>query len=238
VTRKATSRESVPGDLWTDQSLAKPGVSLRAAVVGNLREAIVQRVLPPGAHLIEEEIALRLGVSRNPVREAFRSLEQEGWLSSFPGAGVFVAEPSADEVVDLLEVRGALESLAARLAAERASATHIARIQELLAEAGQPRSGGDMSRFVNLNSEFHLVITKASKNDELLRLLPAMSDRVRWLFAAVAGERVQQSWKEHAQIAKAIARHDSDEAARLATLHVVRTTAAFSAPQPKKGQRA
>jgi DNA-binding GntR family transcriptional regulator len=205
----------------------QPGVSLRSTVLTALREGIIHRLLPPGTHLVEDEVAARLSVSRNPIREAFRSLEQEGWVVAYPGAGVYVAEPSPEDALDLLEVRGALESLAARLAAEHATDSQVAQFDALLGLGRAATERGDVPTLVDLNRDFHLLVAEASGNRELMRSLPAMSDKIRWLFSAVVIQRVVSSWKEHAQLAKAIGARDPELAMKVAGAHVARTRSSY-----------
>lgn len=234
MTRKGTESSLGEFAVLSTPLPTQRGLSLRTKVETAIREAIIHRSLPPGVHLVEEDLAATLDVSRNPVREAFRSLEREGWLIAFPGSGVFVAEPTQQEVVDLLEVRAALESLAALLAAERATRADIARLTDIV-EKVPPSSSPHVSDakgssvIVDLNSEFHLAIARTSGNQELMRLIPSLSDRVRWLFAAVAAKRRTESWKEHRQLLRYISSGNVDAARELALRHVQRTREAYLA---------
>jgi DNA-binding GntR family transcriptional regulator len=226
---KSTARDGLSALSSGRSRQLGPGASLRVAVVTTLREAIIHRTLQSGTHLVEEEVANRLNVSRNPVREAFRSLEQEGFLVSYPGSGVYVAEPSPDEGLDLLEVRGALDSLGAELAARRSSPLHEARLQDVIRRGKVSLAANDLASLVDLNSEFHLATAELSGNSQLMSLLPAMNDRIRWLFSTVAQDRVVASWEEHEEIASAIAAGKTATAGKLARQHVGRTQAAYAA---------
>lgn len=209
-------------------SVARQGTSLRSAVAQNLRERVINGELQRGVRLVEGEIAAELGVSRNPVREAFRALEQEGWLVSYPGAGVYVSDPTSDEVIDLFEVWGVLEGFAAALAAGRGiSGTDAARFEELLAEGVQAARDRPTEALVELNNQFHQLVAKVSGNRELTRWLPAIDDRIRWLFAPVAGERAANSWREHRELFEAIKQSDEEAATRIMKTHVERTKEAY-----------
>jgi DNA-binding GntR family transcriptional regulator len=202
------------------------GENLRTAVSVALREAIIHRVLPPGSRLVENEVAARLNVSRNPVREAFRSLEQEGWVHSYPSVGVYVSEPSETEVLDLFEVRRVLEGLAAELAASRRTQVHLAQLAELIDEAN---GSTDLLRLTDLNAEFHCLVGEASANRELIKLLPQLSNKTKWMWSAVATERVDHSWREHAELVTAIEARERGRARELAEAHVDRTKRAYVA---------
>lgn len=126
-----------------------------------LREMILGGDLPAGARIAELAIVDKLGVSRTPIRAALMRLEQEGLLRALPGGGYAVRTFSQRDVSDAIELRGTIEGLAARLAAERgASAEELARAQACLEQIdlvlSQPAlDDAAFSRYVNLNSEFH-----------------------------------------------------------------------------------
>src|SRR6185295_11955088 len=113
--------------------LERPG-PLRECVYEALLELIITRVLRPGQHLVESELAGHLGVSRQPVREALQRLNTEGWVDLRPAQGAFVHEPTEEEADQLLTVRTLLEAEAARLAAANAGTAGIAVLEELCAQ--------------------------------------------------------------------------------------------------------
>lgn len=126
-----------------------------------LRELILSGALPPGERLSELSVVERLGVSRTPVRAALVRLEEEGLLEPIPSGGFAVRAFGTDEIRDALELRGTLEGLAARLAAERGVALPalnemrriLDRIDELI--DGQQISEADFSAYIALNEQFH-----------------------------------------------------------------------------------
>jgi len=210
------------------------GVPLRSSAVATLREAIIEHLLPPGRRLVEDEIASQLNISRNPVREAFRTLEQEGWLVGHSGLGVYVAEPSKEELTDLFEVRSVLEVFATRLAATHASLTQLARLTELVAEARRTTSAPESSR---VGTEFHRVIAEASGNRAVVEILTTMSDKIRWVLSSVGSQRLAGSWKEHEQLVDAVRSRNSNLAGRLARHHAEETKAAYLRLVGAKGVR-
>ena len=152
-----------------------PGSSQTARAQVRLRELIVGGELQPGARIPELSLVERLGVSRTPVRAALLRLQEEGLLEGLPGGGFAVREFSETDIYDAIEVRGTLEGLAARLAAERgAPAVVLAeakdcleRIDELLAQA----SLGDeaIAAYTVHNGRFHQLLAAMSGSDVIVR---------------------------------------------------------------------
>src|SRR5688500_3082861 len=105
---------------------------LRHDVADAIRSAIAGGVLKPGQRVLEVELAEELGVSRLPVREAIRQLEHEGLLVSQPHRGTFVAQVTPDDIREMFSLREALESLAARLVAARATPVEVEALQQLV----------------------------------------------------------------------------------------------------------
>src|SRR3954465_11647259 len=104
-------------------------LGLRDQVLSELRQRIVNGDYPPGQRLTEERLAADFGVSRNPVREALRIVEADGAVTMMPRRGAGVATPDASPVADLFAVRSSLETVAARMAAERATPQDVAALR-------------------------------------------------------------------------------------------------------------
>lgn len=196
-------------------------------VAAELRRLIVTGHWPQGHRLVESRIAEQLGVSRNPVREALRALEAEGYVVHEPRRGARVARLDADEVAQLLEVRRALEELAAGLAARRRSEVHVAALRDVVARGWALVESGDLTDLPALNTRFHQLLTEASGNRQLDQLIGPMRDRIQWIYSARVRDRAPASWAEHAAIAEAIAAGDEERARVLAGAHIGQATAAF-----------
>lgn len=196
-------------------------------VAAELRRLILTGHWPQGHRLVEVKVAEQLGVSRNPVREAIRSLQAEGFVEVEPRRGARVAVLDADEVAHLLEVRASLEELAAGLAARRRSPAHVAELTELVAKGRAIAAGGDLSELPSLNTRFHRLLAEASGNPQLDALINPLRDRIQWVYATRVHARAPASWEEHAGIAAAIAAGDEDRARALAGAHIASATAAF-----------
>lgn len=200
---------------------------LASAVLDELRAAIIAGDYPPGQRLVEEEIAARLDVSRNPIREALRVLAAEGFVELEPRRGARVAVIDQRRAVELFELRGPLEGLVARLAARRASAADVAGLRRVIAAADDAIGGGHLELLPALNSEFHGRLAAAAANELLAETLAHLSDVIRWVYAARIVDRAEQSWREHAGIVDAVASRDEDAAERLGRAHIVAASAVY-----------
>jgi DNA-binding GntR family transcriptional regulator len=192
-----------------------------------LEEDILTRVRPPGARLVEDAIAVELGVSRTPVREAFRMLHRAGWLDLQPHAGAYVRVPSIEEARDVFDTREALEREAARYAAERATEADLQELGKIVERGRRARDRNDLKALIALNSDFHRGIARAAGNRILSRFLDDLDKRVRWHFAAIAGRRAGTSWDEHEEILNAISAHEGERAGALSAEHSGRTRMAY-----------
>lgn len=193
---------------------------LPVSVTDAVRRAIVSGRYRPGERLTEDKVAEEYGVSRVPVREAFRSLEAEGFLRIAPYAGTYVAELTDVEAEDLLEVRAAIEVLAARRAAERCTPEQVEDLRALIETAAATLAGGDFDEVVALNGKFHLLVAQASGNASLHQLLQQLRAKIEWVYAADVRDRAGASWHEHAELVDALEAGDSGAAARLTDLHI------------------
>lgn len=193
--------------------------TLREQVEDEVRTRIVDGAYAQGARLVEDRIAVELGVSRNPVREALRSLVAEGFVEVLPRRGAVVRRLTAADVADLFDVRSALESLAARLAAER-RAGGTEQLREVLDRARRATERGELDELASLNTVFHEAVVATSGNRLLAGHVGALAWRTRWIFRRSAATRAPHSWTEHLGIVEAVEAGDGDRAARLAAEHV------------------
>jgi GntR family transcriptional regulator of vanillate catabolism len=146
-----------------------------------LRDLVLSGELQPGERLSELSMVERLGVSRTPVRTALVRLEEEGLLEAIPSGGFAVKAFSEREVFEAIEIRGTLEGLAARLAAERGvSSADLQPIKDCLAEldeiVGQPSVTVDtFSHYIELNARFHALLTGLAESRALSRQIERAS---------------------------------------------------------------
>jgi DNA-binding GntR family transcriptional regulator len=204
-------------------------VPLRHKVYDALEEMIIYRSLEPGEHLVEADVAQRLGVSRVPVREALQMLARDGWVDLRPHQGAFVHRPTAQEVQEVFSVRAILEVESARLAATAATDEAVRSLTRLL-EAGKAALADESEKeLVLLNSEFHSEITRTGGNHVLAELIARLDKRIRWYFAPVVRVRGTRSWVEHAAIVKRISAHDPRGAGAAMRTHAEATRDAYFA---------
>lgn len=204
---------------------------LRQRVYQALEESIVDGIFPPGWHLREDDLAKRLGVSRNPVREALQGLVHDGLADHQPGKGVFVHAPSLNEVEEVFHARALLESDSARLAAERISPTELRELEEILELGKVAALGRDASQLLVLNERFHNVIIVAANNSIMAKMMIPLQRRIRWYFSSVVVMRAAGSWDQHAEILGAIRDGDGEKAANYMAAHVTHTAKTIMANQ-------
>ncbi len=176
-------------------------------VAALLREAIVGGVLGPGLHLRQEEIARQLGLSWTPVREAFRLLEAEGWLTIERHRGAVVSGLSLADFEDIYDLRLANEPIAARLSAERVTEPVLAEMERLHERMGRidVTRADDWPEFLHLEREFHRVQYAAANRPRLLEILMTLRDASeRYLRASLAiGDEPSQHRRVHAEALEA-----------------------------------
>ena len=206
--------------------VARP-VPLRHAVYDVIAEMIISGELPPGTHLVENELAAQLGVSRQPVREALQRLHNEGWIDLRPALGAFVHEPTEEEAEQLLATRTLLEAESARLAARRVTPEHVDRLWELQRVGEKALRDGDQEGLVAANAALHAYVVSMSGNKILAELIALVDRRVRWYYRPIARSRGSEAWDEHRELIEVIASGNSRRAGDLMRRHTERTRESY-----------
>ena len=192
------------------------GLSLGDRAYRTLKQGIVERRWRPGEPLSEQTLASELGMSRTPIREAFRALRRDGLVQTIPGRGTFVISLSGEEIRELYEYREVLEGQAARLAAERATG---AELEDLEAIDARGSSTSSFDELVALGVEFHELVARMSRNRRISEALHGLEHQTH--AARILGYRLMpQIWTEHSRIAQAITERDPDLAERLGRAHI------------------
>lgn len=148
--------------------------NLNAQVYDILKEMIADQRFTPGSSLNVEQLTQELGVSRTPIWEAVRRLEQEGIVAHTPHKGVRLVELTRQMAIELYEVRETMEAMAARLGAERAKPEIIARMEKILGEQALIVNREDDVAYSRSDHDFHLLIYKACGNDLLKEILDGL----------------------------------------------------------------
>jgi len=186
-----------------------------------IRRAIVSGTLAPGEHISLRDLALRLGVSATPIREALIHLNAVGLVEYLPGR-VQIASPTPAAIGDAFDLREALEGMAARLAASRRSEEQAARIEQLAGLSHEAAKAFDQEAFRRHDSQFHRSIGRAAGSAQLERYLSNALDLALTLRnLRVDGRPFRaRSAPMHLLSAAAIRRRDPDEAERASREHV------------------
>jgi len=195
---------------------------LREIVCEVLRDAIRGGVLKPGEWLKENDLADELLVSRTPVREAIRKLEQEGYVVTVPRRGAYVASVSIRDINEIFEIRAALEALACELAAERITDEEQERLERLLVAIGRAIEEHDIERIVQTDIEFHELLYQAARNERLLVIIGNLREqltRFRTISMSYPG-RLKATLEEHRAIVDAIGAGDARYARKVGEKHM------------------
>lgn len=190
-----------------------------------MREDIISGALSPGQRLVERELAGQYDVSRVPLREAMLQLEAEGFIRLTPRRGAMVETFSSQGIVDLFDVRESVEALAARLAAERADAEGLARLQGRLETARSATEAGDEDAITHANAAFHQEIVTLAGNHLLESIMEPLAARMRWLFSFMSEAAPETICREHETLFDVIASGDGVRAAAFAREHIAATRA-------------
>jgi len=196
-------------------------ISIADQVFDELEQRILSGVYNRDGILTEIRLSEELGVSRTPIREALRRLEQEHLIES-TSKGARVIGISREDIADIREIRLRLEGLASRWAAERADAEGLRRLLETVELQEFYTAKRDPDSLKNIDSRFHQTIYILSGSNSIRDVLQPLHRKLLKYRKVSLGEplRAQQSLAEHRAIYEAIAAHDGDSAERLTVLHV------------------
>ncbi len=197
--------------------------SLTAIVAERLKESILRRELTLGEALSEEKIAVAMGVSRTPVREALTILQMQGLISILPRRGSFVFKPDREDLKALVEYRLQLELLAAGLALERAPAAAHKDLVKVIAVMEKARAADDALAYAKADSQFHQVLFERCGNYFFMDAFEIISGRVAALrshLSAPLGLHRNRTHLEHLKIAEAFDTKDSQTLREVLVRHI------------------
>lgn len=192
-------------------------LTLREKILENIREAIITGSLKAGSRVSEPELAERFGISRTPIREAFRQLESEGYLTVIPRRGAIVSEFSRKDVEDFYAIKSILEGYAARCACPKLTERELNRLQSINDRLNELAEAGDIKNFFKIHSDFHELFIKAADNEKLREMIMSLVNRfqrLRLMSLSLPG-RMQISVQEHEKIIEAFRNKDADAAEAL-----------------------
>jgi DNA-binding GntR family transcriptional regulator len=173
--------------------------------------------------LDERALGEQLGVSRTPVREAISRLEQEGIVENIARRGAFVVRKSKSEILDIVDVWAALESMAARLATSRASDEEISQLRSNFATLDGDEARAHIDEYSDTNIEFHQTIIRLGHSELITQMADQLFFHMRAIRASTIGDRnrVAQSVMDHSRIIEAIEERDAYHAEQLVRDHAL-----------------
>jgi DNA-binding GntR family transcriptional regulator len=196
--------------------------SLASLVAQETERMILAGELPAGERINEQALAARLGVSRGPVREAVRGLERSGLVVTVVNQGSYVRKVSAEEALDLYDLRALLTGHACERLAARATPAQLARLEDLVRRMAAAQAAGDAAGYYPLNLDFHAALLEFAGNARARRIYEDLGNELH-LFrrrALVAPENMAESNAEHAAILRAIAARDAAAAREAGERHI------------------
>ena len=195
---------------------------LRDEVFFTLRDRILKGELSPGDRLMEIPLAEKLGVSRTPVREAIRLLEREGLAITIPRRGAQVARMTEKDLSDVLEVREALDELAAEKACKNMNDEIIEKLSAAMDEFKRAARSDDIKVIVEADEAFHHIIYEAADNPRLLSIVDNLKEQMyRFRFEYIRGEDSYDTLiSEHLSIIEGLKKKDVDFVKKMMHTHL------------------
>ena len=198
-----------------------------------LREEIIRVELPPGTLLRDDDLMVRMGIGRTPVREAVQRLHSDGFVTILPRRGTLVSEINITDLAAIYEVRMHLESWASRLAAQRVTPEDRSEIATLLDALAAVSSEDGFAALLDLDRRVHRFVYRCAKNSYLAKTLDLYHDlSLRILYIAMKRypmltPRLEDVVHEQRTVLDAIARGDAATAERVAVAHIAKFEAAI-----------
>lgn len=211
---------------WNEEDLSP----IRDRVYEYIKQAIIQGVYQSGERIKERELAELLNVSRTPIREALFRLESQGFVTTIPRKGVIVSKLSQEEIIEIFLILSSVESLAMKLAAERANPSHR---DELGAIIGEIDAMLKQNQVTKESSVFHFkindVICRAAQSPRLVQMLDGLSDYIRSFVQLGYGipGRITKAMEEHRDLAQAVRDGNGDRAEELTKVHLENAKRAY-----------
>ncbi|MPT21512.1 MAG: GntR family transcriptional regulator [Starkeya sp.] len=218
--------ESVDTQMRLNIAPLAANTSLRTLAYDAIKKAITEMDMygqESEIRLDERQLSHDLGVSRTPIREALTVLEQEGFVRSVPRRGIFVVRKSKREIIDMIIVWAALESMAARLATSRASDRDLAELRDMFHDFEAEAPAEHMNEYSNANIRFHQTIIRLGGCAMIGEVTENLFIHIRGIRAVSVRQenRSERSLQEHRAIIAALVARDADLAERLVREHTL-----------------
>lgn len=197
---------------------------LRERIADRLRSDIIKGTYKDGERLVEPKLAEMLGISRTPIREALRQLENEGFVEIVPRKGAVVKELTLKDIDDLYAIKANLEGLAAKQATENISEKAIEKLNNINEKFYKISSGKTniIEEYLKYNLDFHNTFIVLSKNHKLVEVLKGLDKNFQRLKSILVSksDRAEEAKKEHDEIIKAFSTKDPDLAEKTVRWHI------------------
>ena len=204
---------------------------LRDVVFNTLREAILKGELKPGERLMELQLAAKLGVSRTPIREAIRMLEQEGLAVTIPRKGAEVAKMTEKDMEDVLQIREALDELAAKIACEQISEEQLEELVATMHEFEESTKTDNVKKIAEADVKFHDIIYQSTGTPKLVNMLNNLREQMyRYRVEYLKDENNYPTlMKEHKDIVEGLVRKNKTQVTETMHQHVKNQAVAVKA---------
>jgi len=198
--------------------------NLGSQVFEQLKGMILRGEILPGRRIVESEIALSMGISRTPVREAVHKLEAEGLLTPLSKGGYAVRGLTISDIEDTFDIRSILESFAGYLAAKRHTEGELIALEMKIDEFQRYLDRGDLKRLSTVNTEFHEALYELSGSHRLIKMIHGLKDEIQFLRKIILNseEMARLSNRDHREIVEAIQQRDAKKVERQLKEHILR----------------
>ncbi len=198
-------------------------LTLRERILETIRDAILSGSLKQGEKVAEPELAERFGISRTPIREAFRQLESEGYLTVIPRKGAVVTAFSARDVEEFYAIKSILEGYAARMACDNLTPKELDKLTAINKKLRQLADQADIKNFFKIHNDFHDLFIRSANNDKLYEMISSLLKKFQRLRIASLSKqgRMYVSVEEHEKIIEAFRKKDANLAEQLVQKNAV-----------------
>jgi DNA-binding GntR family transcriptional regulator len=199
----------------------RPTLATRA--YDDLKELFQNGTYAPGDFLTEGELARRLRMSKTPVRTALTRLEMDGFVTVSPQQGIVVREPSVQEIIDLFDIRIALETFVVRRLAGNLTTDQATKLRVNLDLQGRAVKDRDNETATRLDTEFHLMLCEFLDNREITQAMERLRGKLHRIILGIqrkSPERISDGWREHEAIAESITQGKGEQAAQRIIQHL------------------
>jgi len=181
-------------------------------IAESIKTAIIKGKFKPGEKISEGDLAESMGISRTPLREAFRKLENEGFIQIIPRKGAVVADIDAEEAINLYEIKSTLEGLAARLAASKMKEKAIGKLEKVNEELKELIDKNDLESFYRVHTRFHEGFVKLCGNKRLIQIISNLNDHFNrfGIISLTLPGQFEKAIEQHAEIIEAFKSGDQN----------------------------